>query len=33
MTLDMLIVFELTLGVALLVTAYRGFTGRWPWVR
>lgn len=31
MTLDMLIVFEVTIGVALLVVAYRGFTGKWPW--
>ena len=31
MTLDTLIVFELTLGVGLFTVAYRGFTGRWPW--
>jgi hypothetical protein len=28
---NLLIVFEFTLGVALFVVAYRGFTGRWPW--
>jgi hypothetical protein len=27
----MLIVLEFTLGVALFVVAYRGFTGKWPW--
>ena len=33
MTLDMLVVLELTLGVGLFAVSYRGFTGRWPWVR
>lgn len=31
MTLDLLFVVEFTLGAALFVVAYRGFTGKWPW--